>query len=96
MSDDTKLGPQPDPVIEPGDPAPGGTDAIEDKEEIPLPRDLDPSDNPAVDDTAPEAVTEPDDKSQAPEGEASDQESGTQEDVKAGQESEDGSVEPPA
>jgi hypothetical protein len=62
-----------------------------------LGRDLDPDDNPAVDDVLPDAVSEPDDKPQAPEGKADDAESGTTtEDQDAGQEAEDGSVEPPA
>lgn len=49
------LGPQPDPEIEPGEPNPGGADAIdaadgvdgERAEPDPAPRDLDPERNPA-------------------------------------------------
>ncbi len=44
----------------------------------------------------PDEIAEADDKQQAPEGEADDQESGTPQEPEAGQESEDGSVEPPA
>jgi hypothetical protein len=91
------LGPLPEPVIEDKEPNPGGPDAVpEAPADTTVVRDLLPEDNPAVDDAMPDEISEPDDKSQAPEGEASDQESGTQEDVSAGQESEDGSVEPPA
>ena len=89
------LGPQPDPVIEPGEPNPGGADAIDDTPNPPLSRDLDPDNNPMADE-APDEVTEADDKSQAPDGDPSDSEAGTQDDVTAGQEAEDGSVEPPA
>lgn len=63
---DNDLGPQPDPVIEPGEPHPGGADAIDDTGSNPIARDLDPEDNPAVDDVLPDAVAEPDEKSQAP------------------------------
>ncbi len=96
MADDSTLGPQPEPAIEPGEPNPGGADAVEDTGRIPIARDLDPGDNPAVDDALPEGISEPDDKSQEPEGEADDRESGTESDPEAGQEAEDGSVEPPA
>lgn len=46
------LGPKPEPQIEPGEPAPGGADAVEDMEEHahPTTRDLSTKDNPAVDD----------------------------------------------
>ncbi|WP_139981434.1 hypothetical protein [Nocardioides litoris] len=48
------LGPKPEPVIEPGEPNPGGTDALEQADGVdgeaatadPVPRDLDPDDNP--------------------------------------------------
>jgi hypothetical protein len=91
------LGPLPEPVIEDGEPNPGGADAVsEDPADNGLGRDLQPEANPAVDDVLPEEIAEADDKQQAPEGEASDQEAGAQDDVEAGQEAEDGSVEPPA
>ncbi len=66
MADDSKLSPQPEPRIEPGEPNPGGADAIDQVEDIPLARDLDPNDNPAVDDVLPEEVSEADDKPQQP------------------------------
>jgi len=70
MSD---LGPMPKPQAEPKEPEPGGADAVE-YEEVPddsrAARDLDPEDNPAVDDVPTEA-TEPDaDKQQAPDASA--------------------------
>jgi hypothetical protein len=91
------LGPLPEPAIEEKEANPGGVDAIpEDPADDNLARDLSPEDNPVVDDAMPDEIAQPDDKTQAPEGEAADQESGTKDDVSAGQESEDGSVEPPA
>ena len=91
------LGPLPEPVIEDKEPNPGGADAVsEDPDDLNLARDLHPEDNPAVDDVLPDEIAKADDKQQAPEGEADDQESGTEKDPEAGQESEDGSVEPPA
>lgn len=57
MSD---LSPQPDPVIEPGEPNPGGADAIEhDEDTEPLTRDLSPDDNPAVEDALPDEMKQP-------------------------------------
>lgn len=91
------LGPRPDPVIEDKEPNPGGADAIvEDADDEGLGRDLHPADNPAVDDVLPDEVAEADDKSQSPEGQADDAEKGSETDPVAGQEAEDGSVEPPA
>ena len=91
------LGPLPEPTIEDKEPNPGGVDAVpEDPADDNLARDLSPEDNPVVDDAMPDEISHLDDKSQAPEGDAADQEPGTKEDVSAGQESEDGSVEPPA
>lgn len=97
MSDDD-LKPMPTPYAEEPQLVPGGVDAIdEDPADNGLPRDLSTDDNPAVDDTVPDEIAQPDDKQQAPEGEAADQESGTTEEPpEAGQEAEDGSVEPPA
>ena len=43
------LGDQPEPEIEPGEPNPGGADALPDDGES-TPADLAPEDNPAVDD----------------------------------------------
>ena len=94
---DEDLGPLPEPVIEDGEPNPGGADAVsEDPADGGLGRDLRPEANPGVDDALPDEITQPDDKQQAPEGQADDQESGAEDDPEAGQESEDGSVEPPA
>jgi hypothetical protein len=89
MSNDD-LSPMPEPYAEEPQLVPGGVDALhDDPADNGLARDLDPEDNPAVDDVLPDEIAEPDDKSQAPdEGAASDEESG--------QEAEDGSPEPPA
>ena len=93
-----ELSPMPTPFTQEPELVPGGVDALpEDPADNGLGRDLDPEDNPAVDDLLPDAVSEPDDKQQAPEGKADDAEAGTTtEDQDAGQEAEDGSVEPPA
>ena len=93
---DEELGPKPDPVVEDKEPTPGGADALPDDgiDEV-LPRDLHPTANPA-DDVVPDELTAPDDKSQAPNGQADDAETGAEDDPEAGQEAEDGSVEPPA
>lgn len=47
---DTDPGPKPDPVIEPGEPNPGGVDAVPDdpEDDVPLTRDLHPDENPAT------------------------------------------------
>ncbi len=99
MSNDD-LSPMPEPYAEEPQLVPGGVDALhDDPADNGLARDLDPDDNPAVDDVLPEEVAEADDKSQAPDGEAasSDKEAGTtDDDPEAGQEAEDGSPEPPA
>ncbi|MFC7360986.1 hypothetical protein [Nocardioides astragali] len=93
-----ELPPMPTPFTQEPELVPGGVDALpDDPADNGLGRDLDPDDNPAVDDVLPDAVSEPDDKPQAPEGKADDAEAGaTTEDQDAGQEAEDGSVEPPA
>jgi hypothetical protein len=44
------LGPQPEPEIEPGEPNPGGVDALPDNGVHTVP-DLSPDDNPAIDET---------------------------------------------
>ena len=94
---DGDLGPKPDPVVEDKEPNPGGADALPlpEDDEV-LARDLNPTANPAVDEVMPDEITAPDDKSQAPEGQADDAETGEEDDPEAGQEAEDGSVEPPA
>ena len=95
MTDD--LPPMPEPYSEEPQLAPGGVDALEeDPADNGLSRDLSPDDNPAVDDVLPDEISEPDDKQQEPDG-GVDRESGTtSDDPEAGQEAEDGSVEPPA
>ena len=53
---DPDLGPKPDAVIEPGEPNPGGVDAVPDSDGVdtelaegdPVPRDLDPDSHPAT------------------------------------------------
>ena len=94
-----ELSPMPTPTTEDPELYPGGVDALaEDPADNGLGRDLSPDDNPAVDDVLPDEITAADDKPQAPEGEADDAEPGTTRDDEphAGQEAEDGSVEPPA
>jgi hypothetical protein len=72
------LSPMPTPTTEDPELYPGGVDALpEDPADVGLSRDLDPDDNPAVDDVLPEAIAEPDEKSQAPDGKADDAEAGT-------------------
>ena len=100
---DEELSPMPEPYTEEPQLVPGGVDALEDDPaDAGLPRDLNPDDNPAVDDVLPDEIAEPDEKSQAPEGEAEDAESDTtrasdsDDGPSAGQEAEDGSPEPPA
>lgn len=93
------LSPMPTPTTEDPELYPGGVDALaEDPADNGLGRDLSPEDNPAVDDVLPDEISEADDKSQAPDGASDDAESGTTSDhgPAAGQEAEDGSVEPPA
>ncbi len=102
MTDDD-LSPMPTPYAEEPQLVPGGVDAIEDDPaDTNLPRDLSTEDNPAVDDTVPDEISQPDDKQQEPDG-SEDEESDTTRDgaattgePEAGQEAEDGSPEPPA
>jgi hypothetical protein len=68
---DADLGPMPDPEIEPGEPNPGGVDAIPDSDGVdgetaephPIPADLSPEDNPAVEDALPDEMKEGEDTS---------------------------------
>ena len=64
MSNDD-LGPMPEPEIEPGEPAPGGVDAVEEMQPAePTTRDLSTKDNPAVDDVeVPDEMQEGEDTS---------------------------------
>ncbi|WP_109509568.1 hypothetical protein [Nocardioides speluncae] len=63
----------PEPQTEEPEKYPGGADAIDDSGKYgdtpggPTTRDLDPDDNPAVDDLLPDEIAAPDDKPQAPE-----------------------------
>jgi hypothetical protein len=63
MPTDGDLGPQPEPEIEPGEPPPGGPDAIQPDPEDGGVRDLDPENNPAVEDQAPADLLEGEDTS---------------------------------
>jgi len=65
------LGPQPEPQIEPGEPLPGGVDAVDSADGVdgefsepdPPGRDLDPERNPAVEDVMPDEMFETEDTS---------------------------------
>ncbi len=65
------LGPQPEPEIEPGEPNPGGADAVDEADGVdgefadpdPRPRDLDPENNPAVEDALPDEMKQMEDTS---------------------------------
>lgn len=79
------LGPKPDAQIEPGEPNPGGADATPNSDGVdcetvdaePLSRDPDPDDNPAVEDSIPDEVKEPEDTStEATESEGDDDNTG--------------------
>lgn len=65
-----KLGPMPDPQVEPPEENPGGADAISDDtpfagdESSVLARDLDPDRNPAAEEHVPDEISQPDDKKQ--------------------------------
>jgi hypothetical protein len=78
---DKDLGPKPDAEIEPGEPNPGGVDAVnggdgvdnETAEPNPDPRDLDPKNNPAVEDALPDDLTRTEDTdTQATKGDGED------------------------
>ena len=56
MSSD--LGPMPTPQVEPGEPNPGGVDAIEDDSGPIVIPDLTPEENPAIEDKAPDPLVE--------------------------------------
>ncbi|WP_110183066.1 hypothetical protein [Nocardioides solisilvae] len=65
---DAQIGKQPEPTTEEPELHPGGVDAvIPDEPGGPVPHDLDPDDNAAVEDVLPDEISEPDDeKEQAP------------------------------
>jgi hypothetical protein len=85
MPDSPDLGEKPKAEAEEPARNPGGADAINDDapfqgdDPTPLGHDLDPEDNPAVEDELPDEVTQLDDKQQEPEG---DDESGDKSDPK--------------
>lgn len=87
----------PEPTTEEPQLQPGGVDAVkEDPADEGLSRDLDPDENPAVDDILPDEIAEADDKRQEPD-EGVDHEAGTKrEEPEAGQEDEEGNPELPA
>lgn len=94
----SELAPRPEPVAEAPVLRPGGPDALpDDPQDRGQTRDLHPEDNPAVNDVVPDEITAPDDKDQAPSGQA-DAEAGTAsgQEPPAGQTAEDGTPEPPA
>jgi hypothetical protein len=93
---DEQLSPMPEPYAEEPQLVPGGVDALEeDPADAGLARDLDPDDNPAVDDVLPDEVAEPDEKSQAPEGDAEDREPNAPREESTRDEGEGGVSEPP-
>ena len=57
----TDMGDQPRPEIEPGEPEPGGVDAIDDVDERPVVPDLPLIGNAAIDEDVPDALSEPED-----------------------------------
>jgi hypothetical protein len=65
-----KLGPMPDPQVEPAEENPGGADAINDDapfagdESAVVGRDLDPERNPQVEEHVPDEISQPEDKQQ--------------------------------
>jgi hypothetical protein len=86
-ADPADLGPMPEPEIEPGEPNPGGVDAVPETDEA-IPADLPTSENPALDSqAAPDEIQEGEDTStgatrESPD-EAGDQDSGSSEQGKA-------------
>lgn len=86
-SDDTDLGPMPDPVIEPGEPNPGGVDALQDDSgPIAIP-DLTADENPALDERAPDTVKEEVSDSEDTSTEATESGDGDETDHQPGKES---------
>jgi hypothetical protein len=69
-----KLGPMPEPVVEPPDDNPGGADAINDDvpfsgdQPVVLSHDLNPDANPGVDEAMPDELSHPEEKQQENEG----------------------------
>ncbi len=79
MSDDD-LGAKPEPEAETPEKFPGGADAIDDSGEFgdtpggPATPELQPEDNPAVEDAMPDEIAEGDDKQQEPDDETGENE----------------------
>lgn len=87
MPDRTDLPPRPEPEIEPGEPNPGGVDAVPPVDEV-IPADLSTAENPAIDeDAAPDELQEGEDTSteatRASADEAGAQDSGSSEEGNA-------------
>ncbi len=57
------LGPMPEPQIEPREPNPGGADAIDENDAPPAVPDVIPARNPAIEDQAPDELSETEDTS---------------------------------
>ena len=80
MTETSDLGPMPDPQIDPKEPNPGGVDAVDEDPMPPAMHDLDPGNNPAVEDRAPDEISEPEDTdTEATEDESGDDHDETQE-----------------
>lgn len=85
MSEHDDLGPKPDAEIEPGEPNPGGVDAVsqgdgvdgEEADAEPLIRDLDPDDNPVTGEVPLEVKSGEDTSTEATQGDGSQDEDGT-------------------
>ncbi|MCW2851964.1 MAG: hypothetical protein JWM84_1628 [Nocardioides sp.] len=81
---DEDLGPKPEPKIEPGEPNPGGVDAIDHGDGVdgeaadgaPTPADLDPQDNPAIQDEPGEVQEGEDTSTEATESETDEDNTG--------------------
>lgn len=54
----TSLGPMPEPEIDPKEPNPGGVDRIDTNEFPSVVNELDPESNPAIEDAAPDEISE--------------------------------------
>ncbi|MEO9323413.1 hypothetical protein ABFT23_07980 [Nocardioides sp. C4-1] len=79
MSESHDPGPKPDAVIEPGEPNPGGVDAMPQSDGVdgeatdgdPVPRDLDPEDNPETGEVPLEVKEGEDTSTEATKGDSS-------------------------
>lgn len=97
-----ELGDKPEPTAEEPQLHPGGVDSLADEEKYgqwldePTAPDLPPEANPAVEDEAPDEISQPDDKKQEPDDDGEDAEPDTERSPSAGQEDERGEPEEPA